>query len=96
MKNSDTPPRLSGVIIAFQGLLSDSFKPFEHSEHDAHRDEADAEEYCPSHPDGACVVDEWADPEQEVADSGCSEPETLTETLKMLGRYFRHERETQG
>ena len=71
-----------------RGLFGDSFEPVDHSEHDAHGDEADAEEYCPCHPDGTCVIDQRADPKEQVAASGGSEPETLAKTLHVLGLYL--------
>ena len=76
-------------------LLCHSFKPFHHCEHNAHRDDADSEEHGPCYPDGSLVVDQRADPEHEVADGGGSEPQTLTETLHVLGCYFGYEGESE-
>ena len=75
-----------------EGLLGDSFEPLNHAEHDAHRDETYGKEDCPADPDGPLVVHERSYPEQEVAYGSCSEPQTLAQSLQMLGRYLRYER----
>ena len=71
-----------------ESVVGDTLKPADHTEHDAHRDEADAEEYGPCHPDGAGIIDERADPEQQIADGCGTEPEALAEALQMFRGYF--------
>ena len=72
-------------------LLGNAFKPVDHTEHHSHRHEADAQEDRPSHPNGAGVVDQRADPEQKVADGGSTEPKALTEALKVLWSHLGNE-----
>ena len=65
-----------------------SFKPFYHGEHGSHGDETYDEEDAPADPEGEGVVHQRSDPEQEVAQCGGAEPESLTESLHVGGCYF--------
>ena len=76
-------------------LLGDLLKPFQHAEHDEHGDEADGQEDGPALPNGHLVIHQRTDPEEEVANGGGAEPETLTEALQMFRGDFRDEREAQ-
>mgnify|MGYP001528881338 CR=1 FL=1 len=76
-------------------LLSYSFEPFHHSEHDSHGDKANNQEYGPAITDGDGIVHKRTNPQQEVTDSRSTQPEPLAETEKMLGSNFGHERESE-
>ena len=71
--------------------LCNLFKPFDHTEHYAHRYQADDEEYHPAFPDRPCVVHQRAYEDEEVSYCGGAEPETLAETLHALWSHLRYE-----
>lgn len=67
-------------LLCVTFLLCHAFKPFHHAEHDAHRDEADDEEYCPANPDWPCIIHKRANEDKEIADGCSTEPKTLAQT----------------
>lgn len=85
----------AAVSIEIQVLFGNPLEPFHHTEHNAHRDDADREEYSPSHPNRISIVDERTNPEQQIAYGRCTEPQTLAKALEMLGSNFRNERQTE-
>ena len=50
--------------------------------------DADGQEDCPALPDGPLVIHERANPQQAVADSRSAKPQTLAESLQVLGSYL--------
>ena len=87
----------SFLFGSFQGGLfaGDLFKPFDHAQHDNHRQEADGHEDQPALPDGNLVVQGGADPEEAVTHSSGSEPQTLAEAEEVLGSNLGDEAQTQ-
>ena len=84
------------LLLTSCDLFSHSFEPFEHREHGAHRDEADCQEHCPGYPDRIFIINQRTNKQHKVTQGGGAEPETLAETLHVLGGYFRYEREAEG
>ena len=78
-------------------LHGDLLQPLDHAEHDSHGDEAYHHEYEPAHPLTAeAVVHQRADPDEEVADCCSAEPQTLADTLQVLGSHLRYEGQSEG
>ena len=65
-------------------LLCYFLKPLDHAEHNAHCQEAHAEEHAPAGPQRHLVVHQRADPQEEVAHRGGAEPESLAKSEKVL------------
>ena len=85
---------MNSVIAGLTGnlLLRYFLKPLHHSEHYAHRDEAESCEYCPAHPllwEG--IEHCHSEGDEEVTDSGSCKPESLADTLKMTRSDLRYE-----
>ena len=68
-------------------LLCDAFEPLDHAPHHTHGDEADDQEDSPAHPQfGHAVEHNWANPDEQVAQRGSTEPQSLADTLQVFGR----------
>lgn len=76
-------------------FAGDAFEPFDHAEHDDHRDDADGGEDDPSDPDGELIVEQWANPEEAVADGGSAKPEALAEAEEVFGGDLGDEAEAE-
>lgn len=84
-------PALVMSSIMEYDLFRHSFKPLDHAEHYAHRYDADCHEDAPALPDRNLGVKERADPEEQVAQCGCSKPESLAKAEHALRSDFGNE-----
>ena len=75
------------------GLACYTLKPLDHSQHDSHGDNADNCKYCPALPERDLVVHQRANPNQQVTDGSCTEPQALAQTLQVLGSHLRYKRQ---